>query len=77
MLNVPKARRDLKIAVAAPNGEFVAFCGMFYAPAHRFAYVESVATDPDFRRLGLGKAAVLEGYSPPRPAGRGGGLRRL
>ena len=24
-------------------------------------YVEPVATDPDFRRMGLGKAAVLEG----------------
>ncbi len=34
---------------------------MFYEPAHHYAYVEPVATDPDYRRLGLGKAAVLEG----------------
>jgi GNAT superfamily N-acetyltransferase len=59
--DTPKARRDLKIAVAAPSGDFVAFCGMFYEPTHRFAYVEPVATDPAYRRLGLGKAAVLEG----------------
>jgi len=61
MFDTPKARRDLKIAVKAPNGDFVAFCGMFYEENHRFGYVEPVATDPDYRRLGLGKAAVLEG----------------
>lgn len=61
MFDTPKARRDLKIAVAAPDGAFVAFAGAFYEPAHRFAYVEPVATDPAYRRLGLGKAAVLEG----------------
>ncbi len=61
MFDTPKARRDLKIAVAASDGEFVAFCGMFYEPVGRFAYVEPVATDPAYRRLGLGRAAVLEG----------------
>jgi GNAT superfamily N-acetyltransferase len=61
MFDTPTARRDLKIAVKAPNGDFVSFCGMFYEPHNRFAYVEPVATDPDYRRMGLGKAAVLEG----------------
>jgi N-acetylglutamate synthase-like GNAT family acetyltransferase len=61
MFDTPSARRDLKIAVKAPNGDFVAFCGMFYEPTHKVAYVEPVATDPDYRRLGLGRAAVLEG----------------
>lgn len=61
MFDTPTARRDLKIVVVAPSGEFVAFCGMFYVPAHRYAYVEPVATDPAYRRLGLGRAAVLEG----------------
>ncbi|MGD8752827.1 MAG: GNAT family N-acetyltransferase, partial [Anaerolineales bacterium] len=61
MFDTPKARRDLKIAVEAPDGNFVSFCGMFYEPTNRYAYVEPVATDPDYRRMGLGKAAVLEG----------------
>jgi GNAT superfamily N-acetyltransferase len=61
MFDTPKARRDLKIAVRAPSGEFVAFCGMFFEPVGRFAYVEPVATHPDYRRMGLGTAAVLEG----------------
>jgi predicted N-acetyltransferase YhbS len=61
MFDTPTARRELKITVAAPNGDDVAFCGMFWEPTHRYAYVEPVATDPDYRRLGLGRAAVLEG----------------
>jgi GNAT superfamily N-acetyltransferase len=61
MFDTPSARRDLKIVVKAPDGDFVAFCGMFYQPTNHFAYVEPVATDPAYRRLGLGKAAVLEG----------------
>jgi GNAT superfamily N-acetyltransferase len=61
MFDSPNGRRDLKIVVEAPNGDFVSFCGMFYEPNGKFAYVEPVATDPDYRRMGLGKAAVLEG----------------
>ncbi len=75
MFDTPKARRDLKIAVRAPNGDFVAFSGTFYEPNGKFAYVEPVATDPLYRRMGLGKAAVLEGDPPLRRAGRDGGLR--
>ena len=61
MFDTITARRDLKIVVTAPNGEFVSICGMFFQPKGRYGYVEPVATDPDYRRLGLGKAAVLEG----------------
>ena len=61
MFDTPTARRDLKIAVKAPNGDFAAFCGMFFEPVNRLAYVEPVATDPLYRRMGLGKATVLEG----------------
>ena len=34
---------------------------MWYDPEVGYAVVEPVATDPDYRRMGLGKAAVLEG----------------
>ena len=57
----PSFKRELKIVVEAPGGDFVSFCGMWYEPANQIAYVEPVATDPDFRRMGLGRAAVLEG----------------
>lgn len=61
MQAAPNYRKDLNIVVEAPNGEFVAYCGMWYVPSNRVAYVEPAATDPQYRRMGLGKAAVLEG----------------
>ncbi|MEA3408249.1 MAG: GNAT family N-acetyltransferase [Chloroflexota bacterium] len=61
MQSAPNYRHDLNVVVEAPNGNFVSYCGMWYEPVHRVAYVEPVATDPDYRRRGLGSAAVLEG----------------
>jgi predicted N-acetyltransferase YhbS len=61
MQSAPNFRKDLNIVVEAPNEGFVSYCGMWYEPVHAIAYVEPVATDPDYRRLGLGRAAVLEG----------------
>ncbi|MFO7695888.1 MAG: GNAT family N-acetyltransferase [Anaerolineae bacterium] len=67
MFETATARLELKIAAVAPPvpgltaSDFVAFAGTFYEPTGRYGYVEPVATDPDYRRLGLGKAAVLEG----------------
>jgi GNAT superfamily N-acetyltransferase len=57
----PNFRKDLNIVVAAPDGTFVSYCGMWYEPVHAIAYVEPVATDPDYRRRGLASAAVMEG----------------
>lgn len=59
-LSGPHSDLSLKIAVKAPNGEFVAYCGMWYLDGTADALVEPVATDPAYRRMGLGKAAVLE-----------------
>ncbi len=61
MQSGPNFRRDLTIVVEEPSGQFVTFCGMWYEPVNRIAYVEPLATDPDFRQMGLGKAAVWEG----------------
>ncbi len=57
----PDFRKDLALAVKAPNGDFVSYCGMWHAPDTDYAVVEPVATDPDYRRMGLGKAVVSEG----------------
>ncbi len=57
----PNVDLDLKVAVVAPDGNFVSYCGMWYDPRAGFAVIEPVATDPDYRRMGMGKAAVLEG----------------
>jgi len=61
MQSGPHYRKDLVIVAVAPNGDFVSTCGMWHDPANRFCDVEPVATDPDYRRRGLGRACVLEG----------------
>jgi predicted N-acetyltransferase YhbS len=57
----PNVDLNLKVAVVAPDGNFAAYCGMWYDSKAGYAVIEPVATDPDYRRMGLGKAAVLEG----------------
>ncbi len=57
----PNVDLDLKIAVVAPGGDFVSYCGMWQDPHSQSALVEPVATDPAYRNRGLGRAAVLEG----------------
>lgn len=60
-LSGPHNDLSLKIAVVAPDGQFVSYCGMWYQPGTQNALVEPVATDPRYRRTGCGRAAVLEG----------------
>jgi len=61
MQSVPNFRKDLNIIIIAPDGNYVAYAGTWFEATNKFAYVEPVATDPDYRRRGLGKATVLEG----------------
>lgn len=61
MQSSPNFRKDLTIVVEGPAEHLVSFCGMWYESVNRIAYVEPVATDPEFRRMGLAKAAVWEG----------------
>jgi predicted N-acetyltransferase YhbS len=53
-------RKDLNVVVVAPNGDFATYAGTWVVPENGVAYVEPVATDPAYRRMGLGTAAVLE-----------------
>ena len=59
-MQAPNFRKDLTIVAVSADGNYVSYCGMWIVPEKRVAYVEPVATDPDFRRMGLGRAAVLE-----------------
>ena len=56
----PLYRPELHVMIEAPEGHLVSYCGTWYHPDLRMTYVEPVATDPDYRRLGLGRACVLE-----------------
>lgn len=48
------------IAINADK-EYVSFCGFWYDRQLDFAVVEPLATDPDYRKMGLGKALIYEG----------------
>jgi GNAT superfamily N-acetyltransferase len=61
MQSAPHYRKDLCLVAVAPNGDFVSFAGLWFDEGNRVGYVEPVATDPDYRRRGLGRACVLEG----------------
>ncbi len=62
---------SLKLSVKAPDGHYVAHCGMWYDRDSEFAIIEPVCTDPDYRGMGLGKEAVLEGLRRVKAQGAG------
>lgn len=68
----PDYRPDLDVHVVAPGGEVVSTCCTWWDPANRLGIVEPVSTHPDYRRMGLGRACVLEGV---RRAGALGAAR--
>ena len=57
----PNVDLNLKVAAVTPDGNFAAYCGMWYDSEAGYAVIEPVATDPAYRKMGLGKAVVLEG----------------
>lgn len=54
---------SIRIMIVAPNGDYAAHCGMWCIPNSGYAYVEPVFTLPQYRKMGLSKAAVLEGVA--------------
>ncbi|TFC77485.1 GNAT family N-acetyltransferase [Cryobacterium cheniae] len=56
----PHLNPELNMLVVAPDGDYAAYCGIWHEPGTTYALVEPVCTDPDHRRRGLGRAAVLE-----------------
>ncbi|TYB31137.1 MAG: GNAT family N-acetyltransferase [Candidatus Mcinerneyibacterium aminivorans] len=60
MQSAPNFRKDLNIVIKNSKGDYVSYSGIFYDEKNQYSYVEPVATDPDYRRMGLGKTAVLE-----------------
>ncbi len=53
-------RPDLDLMVEAPNGDIAAFCTFRVDPGSNIAELEPLATDPDYRRLGLAKSLLHE-----------------
>ncbi len=58
---VPIYREDLDLVAVAPNGDFAAYCLVWYDPASRIGEYEPVGAHPDWRRHGAARAVVTEG----------------
>lgn len=58
---VPIYRRDLDILAVAPDGEFAAFCTVWFDDITRTAVFEPVGTHPNHQKRGLGRAVMSEG----------------
>jgi len=56
----PFVNLNLQIAVTAPDNSYAAFCGIWHTKESKMVCIEPVATDPDYQKMGLGRAAVYE-----------------
>jgi len=54
----PNYRQDLDLFVVSPDGEFVSMCTMWHDVQNQVGILEPVATQPDYRRRGLGRAVI-------------------
>lgn len=67
--DAPGFENSLKVLVVSPRGDYAAHCGIWHLPGSEYAYIEPVFTLPEYRRKGLGRAAVWE--AARRCGGRG------
>jgi len=59
--SVPSFRKDLNMIMVAPDGNYVAYAGTWFESVNKYAYIEPVCTDPDYRRRGFASTAIFEG----------------
>jgi ribosomal protein S18 acetylase RimI-like enzyme len=52
---------DLDLLSVAPDGRCASFCICWLDPINQVGLFEPVGSHPDFQRLGLGKAVMIEG----------------
>lgn len=60
MLSSPHIVPELILSIVAPDGNYVAHCGLWYNLGDDYSYVEPVATIPKYRKMGLAKSVVYE-----------------
>jgi predicted N-acetyltransferase YhbS len=67
--NSPTYRPDLDIVAVAENGDFAAYCIVWFEPQNRTALFEPVGCHPLYQRRGLGRAVLYEGMRRLRELG--------
>jgi len=69
MQSGPNFRKDLTTVIKAPNGEYACFAGMWIDEQNKYAYLEPLATQPKYRRMGLATIALVEGMKKTKELG--------
>jgi GNAT superfamily N-acetyltransferase len=59
-ITAPHQNPELCIAVLEPGGDYVSYCGVWYDSQTEYSLVEPCATVPEYRKMGLGRAALYE-----------------
>lgn len=58
MQSGPSFSKELTTVIKAPNGDYACFAGMWMDGINDYAYLEPLATDPKYRKMGLASAAL-------------------
>ena len=48
----PNFSKELTTVIKAPNGDYACFAGMWFNEANKYAYLEPLATIPEYRKMG-------------------------
>ncbi len=62
MQRAPDYREDLDLFVVAPNGDYASFCTVWVDERNHYANFEPVGTSVEYRRMGLARAVMMEGF---------------
>ncbi len=62
-------RKDLTTIIKSPNGDYVCFAGMWLDEQNNYAYLEPLATVPEYRNMGLAAIALAEGIKKTKQLG--------
>lgn len=63
MSNAPSYNPQLDLSVVNDAGEVVSFCNIFWDSSNRIGVLEPVGTSINYRKLGLGRAVLHEGFN--------------
>lgn len=70
LLSAPHLTPQYPVVIANDlSGEYVCYAGMWWTPQNHLAYMEPLATVPEYRHKGLASAALSELYRRMKPLG--------
>lgn len=69
MCNSPNADMSLMTIAVAPNGDYACALGMWFDKLNKYAYLEPLATVPEYRRMGLATVTLTEAMKKTKALG--------